>query len=474
MVNTVEQSIAHALDDPDDRSMVARVKETVAGHLRRMDPHATVTPTEFFNHTHVPDLILQWPDQPRTPRRYIYLRTTSDPFELEDDLQRLPNQDSPVLLTLEQLPPERRRPPMELRLGNGPKLLIDAQALGTLQPRSAPERLRHLASRTVLEGGRGTFDGPATEQYLSTVTRGAEAARSGDPEPTLEAVEILAARTSPDVSDRMTAFLAALWQGGGAAAASFPGPQRSLGRLDETALAYLLEAGGIPDSQFWNRVVRMIELPILLRTAVSDSDNLQYLMRQAIRLWDSRNCMVVPGIDAPGASPWRWSIKSGQLILQTPQFRLLAANAQRQLPIPEEYGLPLLDEVRARAARFAIPLTELRMVVTNRHVGYGGPGDDISHDVQLDGISNALGEAEGVIEADVKVPSGATLQCVYGTRIASARGARTKVPLDALFGTAARMLLELSEAEMEKLSRVLGAQGQPTGEPWTQQAFDGM
>ncbi|MEU2732530.1 hypothetical protein ABZ650_32930 [Streptomyces griseoviridis] len=63
--------------------MFTRVKDIVARHLRRMDPGATVTKTEFFNHTHVPDMVLEWPGRPRTPRRFIYLRTTSDQRELE-------------------------------------------------------------------------------------------------------------------------------------------------------------------------------------------------------------------------------------------------------------------------------------------------------------------------------------------------------------------------------------------------------
>lgn len=54
MVNIVEQAIAQAMSQPDDRAMVNGIKSAVASHLRRLDPHATVTLTEFFNHTYVP------------------------------------------------------------------------------------------------------------------------------------------------------------------------------------------------------------------------------------------------------------------------------------------------------------------------------------------------------------------------------------------------------------------------------------
>ncbi|MGX1975834.1 hypothetical protein [Streptomyces kronopolitis] len=107
MVNLVEQSTSQAMAEPDGRMMFTQVKGIIARHLSHMDPGATVTKTEFFNHTHVPDMVLEWPGRPRTPRRFIYLRTTSDQRELEDDLQRLPRADRPVLLTLGQLPSAR-------------------------------------------------------------------------------------------------------------------------------------------------------------------------------------------------------------------------------------------------------------------------------------------------------------------------------------------------------------------------------
>jgi hypothetical protein len=472
VVNIVEQSISQALDEPDDRVMFMQVKGIVARHLRRMDPRATVTTTEFFNHTHVPDMVLEWPDRPRTPRRFIYLRTTSDQRELEDDLQRLPRQDSPVLLALGQLVAPSAQTDLRPRPGDDAKLLLDTSALGTLQTPGDAPGIPYLVSRSVLEGGRGVLDGPTTEELLSTVTQGAEAARQGEQAPTRQAVDALTGQMTAEVAGRMSSFLAALWQGGGSTLASFPGPQRAVGQLDETALMYLLESEEITDQEFWSRVVRMISLPVLLRTAVDAPDNLQHLMSKAIKAWSSRVCMVVPEATEAGTGSWRWALKAGQLILRTPRFQVLAAQSRRQLQTAEEHDLPLLEEVRARADRFGIPLSSLRMVMTDRHIGYGGPGDDISHDTQLDGISDALGQAEGVLEADARVASGATLQCVFGSGVASARGARTQIHLDVLFGTTARLLADLTVLEAEKVDQLLGAQGPPPEQPWSQPSLD--
>lgn len=135
-----------------------------------------------------------------------------------------------------------------------------------------------------------------------------------------------------DVADQMSAFLAALWQGGGPTLSTFPSSRRGMGSLDETELTYLLESEAITDAAFWNRVVKMISLPVLLRTPTTDTGNLQHLMRQAIQLWNSRVCMIVPGMADATTSPWRWAVKAGQLILQTPRFQIQVAQSRRQLP----------------------------------------------------------------------------------------------------------------------------------------------
>lgn len=64
------------------------------------------------------------------------------------------------------------------------------------------------------------------------------------------------------------------------------------------------------------------------------------------------------------------------------------------------------------------------MVKTDQHIGYGGPGVDISHDTQRDAISDAWGQAEGVLEAGARAPSGATLQCPLGSAGADAWGSQ--------------------------------------------------
>ncbi|MEU1282613.1 hypothetical protein [Streptomyces sp. NPDC005805] len=149
--------------------------------------------------------------------------------ELEDDLQRRPRADRPVLLALGQLPTARQQGDLPPLPGSSTALLLDASALGALQPADDSPGIPRLVSRSVLEGGRGTLDKAATEEFLNTVVQGAEAARAGERVPTRDAVDALTAQMTTDVADRMSTFLAALWQDGGSTLASFPAPQRGVG-----------------------------------------------------------------------------------------------------------------------------------------------------------------------------------------------------------------------------------------------------
>ncbi|SOD62224.1 hypothetical protein SAMN06297387_10539 [Streptomyces zhaozhouensis] len=472
-MSQVERSIAAAMDEPDDRRMFARVKSIVAHHLRGMDPSVNVTTTEFFNHTHVPDMVLRWPDRPQAAHRFVYLRTTSNQEELEDDSRKLPHDKRPVLLALQQFSPTQHGE-RTATARDATTLLLDAPALQSLQPPREPPGIPHLVSRSVLEGGRGALNRSSTERFLQTMTRGANGAREGQDEPTRAAVEAVSEQMTGEVADRMSSFLAALWQGGGATLATFPVAQRVVGQLDETALMYLLQSETIRDTAFWNRVVRLISLPVLLRTSVDAPENLQQLMREAVRQWPSRTCMVTTRATDRGSNAWRWRLESGQLILETPRFHLRTAQTRKSLPRQEGQSLPRLSEVQARADRFGLPLTSLGMVVTDRRIGYAGPGDDISRDSQLMNIGHALEGSESVLEAVTRVPAGALLECSFREGVASARGARTQVQLDALLRTTARLLTELTEEESEMLDELLGPEEAPSQQFWSQTSFDDL
>ncbi|MFC9156267.1 hypothetical protein ACFTT0_14965 [Streptomyces bauhiniae] len=446
------------------------MKELIGNQLRRLDPRAEVIPTGFFNHTYAPDMVIRWPQVARTPDRYVYLRTTANPAELHEDITRLQSKDRPMILSLGEIEASEAAADLQPTASEHQALLLDTPAFGELIPTRDTPSIPRLISSSVIEGGRGAFDGPTTAHFTRTVATGVAASRDGSAAPTRTAVEAVSAQMVPQVADRITAFMAALWQGGGSTLASFPGTVRGSGRLDESTLAYLLSTDEISDIDFWDRLLRLISLPLLLRTPIRDSANLQHLMRPAVRHWQSHVCMIASGTtpQAP-IGPWRWAVHSGHLILQAPHFRIYVAQTQKDLVAAETYDEPSLNDVRGRADRFSIPLTSLRLLVTDRRIGYDGPGDNVVHDPQLTGISQALGQVETVFEANAPTRSGAVLRCNFTHRLVSARGARSQVPLDELIGTAARLLHDLTEHEADQLDGLLGSQeNAEVVTPWAQ------
>ncbi|MFF4950265.1 hypothetical protein [Streptomyces chattanoogensis] len=464
-----------AFEDFDPQRPFTRVKELVSQHLRRMNPRVEVVTTGFFNHSYAPDIVLRWPHATRTPDRYVYLRTTGHPDELREDMARLDPKNRPLLLSLGEFGESGPGAVLQAEASERQSLILDTPAFGALLPAQESPHVPRLVSGAVVEGGQGALDERHAVDFVEKVSVGVGAARAGEQVPTREAVEAVASNMSRHVADRLTTFLAALWQGGGATLASFPATISGLGRLDEATLAYLLSSDEVSDSAFWDRVLPLVNLPLLLRTSVLDPQNLQHLMRSAVGSWQSHVCMLVPGGDERTATgPWRWSVEAGRLWLQLPRFRVCISQTRKELDLPDEYPGPALDDLRGRADRFGVPLTSIRMLVTDRTIGYDGPGDDVAHDPRLDGISQALGQAEEVIEADAKTPSGTILRCIFSSQVATARGARSQVPLGELIRTTVQLMQDFSDSDADQLARLLGPSPERVEAPWDQPPLFGQ
>ncbi|MFJ9011688.1 hypothetical protein [Streptomyces canus] len=307
------------------------------------------------------------------------------------------------------------------------------------------------------------------ERFLAAVGSGVEAAREGRVDPTRIALSEVSRRTVPDVSRRMSTFMAAMWQGSGRSMSDFPANVPFQSALDETSLSLLLSSQEITDEGFWRRIRPLVDVRTLLRTDVTDTPNLQRLMRSAVQTWKGHVCMVVDreeaGPESGGA--WHWMIDHGQLGLRGPGLVAYLPSSRKDLGFPEEYAAPLLAEVRERASRFAIPLTSIRMLMTNRSIGYDAPGEDVTNDPQLDGISAALGQEEGVVEALALTPTRIPLRCSFINRTASPPGARSLVPYAELLATALRLFLDLDDEDAALLQNLVDA-GEPAPAHWSQ------
>ncbi|MET9812424.1 hypothetical protein [Streptomyces sp. NPDC006355] len=473
MVTPVAPEIDSALDHPDPRQAVERVKDVVQRRLLDVYPTARIMRTDFFNHTYVPDLLMTWSSGTRKSERRVYLRASSDPGLLASDVQLFEREQQPLMVPLAHLGSGPSREQLETVAEEHHTLVLDPSGLGALPTRTPTRTPTALASDAIVEGGRGIMGERQVERFLQTVGSGVEAAREGQADPTRLALSEVSRHTVPDVSRRMATLMAAMWQGSGRSLSEFPSNVPHQSSLDETSLSLLLSSAEITDEAFWRRIRPLVDAKTLLRTDITDTPNLQWLMRSAVQAWKGHVCMVVDREASGAGNGWRWLIDHGHLGLRGPGFVAFLASSRKDLDAPEEYAAPLLAEVRDRAARFAIPLTSIRMLMTNRSIGYDAPGEDVTHDPQLDGISAALGQEEGVVEAQALTTSRIPLRCNFVSRTASPPGARALVPYAELLGTTLRLVLGLDAGDAAQLESLLDT-GEPAPARWEQAGlFDG-
>ncbi|MEU9323546.1 hypothetical protein AB0D91_06960 [Streptomyces canus] len=473
MVTPVAPEIDSALDHPDPRQAVERVKDVIQRRLLDVYPTARIVRTDFFNHTYVPDLLMTWSSGTRRSERRVYLRASSDPELLASDVQLFEREQQPLVVPLARLGSGPARDQLETVAEEHHTLVLEPSGLGALPARAPTRTPTALASDAIVEGGRGIMGERQVERFLSMVGSGVEAAREGQADPTRLALAEVSRHTVPDVSRRMSTLMAAMWQGSGRSLSEFPANVPHQTSLDETSLSLLLSSPEITDEAFWRRIRPLVDAKTLLRTDITDTPNLQWLMRSAVQAWKAHVCMVVESETVRAGGAWRWVIDDGHLGLRGSDFVAFLAASRKDLHAPEEYEAPLLAEVRERAARFAIPLTSIRMLMTNRSIGYDAPGEDVTHDPQLDGISAALGQEEGVVEAQALTPTRVPLRCNFVSRTASPPGARALVPYAELLGTTLRLILGLDAEDAAQLGNLLDT-GEPAPAHWEQaDLFDG-
>lgn len=87
---SIEAEIARLLQSDSERDLIEGVKNVVGMELRSLDSSAQVTTTEHFNHSYMPDFVLDWKDASGRSSRPVYLRFDLREIGTRRDLDRLP------------------------------------------------------------------------------------------------------------------------------------------------------------------------------------------------------------------------------------------------------------------------------------------------------------------------------------------------------------------------------------------------
>ncbi|MER6451415.1 hypothetical protein ABT270_02010 [Streptomyces sp900105245] len=465
-MNAVASSIAEALEADDPYRSFAEIKRVLEQHLRQINPQIRTRRTGYYNHTHMPDLVMRWPHDDDLSDRYVYLRSTTDAHELGFDIRRLARQDRPIVLALGALRPSFEARALDSLAIDHHTLVLDLAAFAELTAgESADAALRRLIANTVIEGGQGLLDERSVSRLARAMTTGAQAARRGEREGTEDALAFASDTLFPPIARRLTAFLGTLWRASGAPVAALERAPKYPQQLDESSLDYLLEGQEIPDGNFWSRIAREITLTDLLRHGrITATDNLQHLMRAALSTWNARVCSVAPSSVAArhGAAPLHWTAGEGVLSFDAPGFVLTLAQKVDHLTSPAAraaFELPALDEVGNRLPLLGLSLKAITLVNGGGKVAYEGEVGAL-HGDRLRHLSESLGPGTLVKTLEAALPpSGVPVRYNFSTRTASVKPPRSSVPLLELVNTSIRLFTDLSHAEEERLVEVIPSGG---------------
>lgn len=168
--DSVVTSVREILNLRSPEGIVNGVKNVVSEEIKKLNPEVSISYTDYFNHTYIPDLVMEWSTSGGQEVRPVYLRSSLRPARAAEDIRGLAPR-APVVLSLapsvDPQPYERVRREAQ----SAPRVMVtDIGTVANLanyetpvaadfvdmdQLRSAP--LMRLAKANLLRGGRGVI-----------------------------------------------------------------------------------------------------------------------------------------------------------------------------------------------------------------------------------------------------------------------------------------------------------------------------
>ena len=458
--------IAIATAGEDARLNIEAIKSAVQDEVRATDPRVEITRTEYFNHTYAPDLVLNWAAD--KSRRYLYIRTDSDPDRLAQDANILADK-RPVLFSLPRmLDRDRQRDRLHSLTSEADVLVTDVAALEAVIERRSAHPVVQLASAALLQGGHGVVDTTQGIEIADKFSSGFVAARSAETDGTAAAAGVIEEYFGASSAHRLSQFLNAIWVGSGGSASEFPGPIHSHADLPDASFRFLLELDEFDDPEFWRRVGRKLTIERIVRLAQSsDSRNFQYLVQSNLDVLTARWCAiddVQPTLfDEP--KHFRWIVERGNLALSGRRFMAYVSANVGDLALPRNEGRRITGlALTRRTERVGRPVESVSLGASSYNVVYETQTADATHDEPLQKIIATLGRAAKVEKATVLLPSRRVLQCDFVARTATGRGSSV-FPVAELISNALMLLEDLNARERADLEDRLGADNLLPAEP---------
>jgi hypothetical protein len=383
-----------AASQQEARHMVATIKRAVAAEIRAADPSVSVSFTDYFNNTLVPDMVLRWPRENR--ERLLYVRSNPNDEWLLNGLRHV-SMHKPLIFTLEDLPsgdtivPMANRRELAERAHETGTWVTDPSGVAVVSEVRGQKPYLGLLSQALVRGGRGVSGGSEVERLAERTDAGFTASRQFSAPGTRQAVQALEDSLDAEQSARLTRVLRAVWEGHGGASSKFPATS-SVGSLTDDDLTYLLSAMDQATDRapvdFWRRIGRTITTAQLARVRVEDpSPSLQALVATSLDSLQVRGVRVVDEPFRLGESDEvpRWLVDKGCLGLRGLNWTAyVAARRIEELPPADDAAVPDLAVLRRRASRGQAPISQVQFGRDDRAITYESKdGTDVLSDESL-------------------------------------------------------------------------------------------
>lgn len=180
----VAEQIRSAMQSSNPRDIVTGVKEAVAEEVVSLSPDAKIVVTDYFNHSYMPDFILEWNEAGKLDKRPIFIRNTLRLGVVEEAVQGLAHRDPVVLSLAASAESGSRLDSLRERMQDASRLLITdvgsladvaapSDALGVARDvQGAGLPLLRLVQANLLKGGRGLLTADDAERLTRSTVPG--------------------------------------------------------------------------------------------------------------------------------------------------------------------------------------------------------------------------------------------------------------------------------------------------------------
>lgn len=455
-ISEVERAIQFALSSSNAQDIIDGVKNAVASELSTLSPGVDVKFTDYYNHTFMPDIRLEWGKGSKATSRPVFLRNMLRSTPTASDLENL-EQEAPVVLGLRSTVQDEAFVPLRSKARQTNRVLVtDIGSLG-LVSRSTSTRdtkstqlqreetgpLARIVQSNLLRSGRGLLMSDDAAQ-LVTATREMEDPNSNGDFSEFEqrAAEVFA----PDGVYQILRAGRLLHFGlTGDSLADFL--EIASGQLSETdvsiILPYLLErSDASEDGQFWSTIGAMLDLQTLEESPELHKFDMTALVSANLQSWSAKKAQLTFNSEydldssepttpvatdqnkqTPDHDRWyepptlenensdvgtdvvapTWSFVSGRLtgLFGPWKVLLISDSGSKRLPGRDDGLSAQWDELRSPISAFAVDSAFLRGVTRTVSIGAGESGN-VTSDITR--ISETLDESFRVDNVQVRIP----------------------------------------------------------------------